>query len=136
MTDAIHSIVASAARHARVRCLHVHQAQRRPVHARRPTSSSPRRAPGGAFTFTTGAGGFLQEFLYGYSGWRWRADRVHLDPSLPPQLTGVTLSAVHWQGRTVRVEIRRDSTVVTLLAGEPLTLESPRGAPPSPPARR
>ena len=25
---------------------------------------------GGAFTFTTGAGGFLQEFLYGYTGFR------------------------------------------------------------------
>ena len=27
---------------------------------------------GGAFTFMTGIGGFLQEFLYGYSGLRWR----------------------------------------------------------------
>ena len=26
---------------------------------------------GGAFTFMTGIGGFLQEFLYGYSGMRW-----------------------------------------------------------------
>ena len=28
---------------------------------------------GGAFTFMTGIGGFLQEFLYGYSGLRWNA---------------------------------------------------------------
>ena len=31
---------------------------------------------GGAFTFMTGIGGFLQEFLYGYSGMRWGADSV------------------------------------------------------------
>jgi trehalose/maltose hydrolase-like predicted phosphorylase len=83
---------------------------------------------GGAFTFTTGAGGFLQEFLYGYSGMRWRGDRVHLDPSLPPQLTGVTLRAVHWRGRTLRVRIARQSTTVQLLAGKALQLEAPGGS--------
>ena len=38
------------------------------------------------FTFLTGEGGFLQEFLYGYPGLRWREDRLRLDPMLPPQL--------------------------------------------------
>ena len=33
---------------------------------------------GGAFTFMTGIGGFLQEFLYGYSGLRWQGSAVHL----------------------------------------------------------
>ena len=32
-------------------------------------------ATGGAFTFMTGIGGFLQEFLYGYSGMRWNDRR-------------------------------------------------------------
>jgi trehalose/maltose hydrolase-like predicted phosphorylase len=36
------------------------------------------------FTFLTGEGGFLQEFLYGYTGLRWREDRLRLDPMLPP----------------------------------------------------
>ncbi len=47
-----------------------------------PSTSSPRPATGGAFTFTTGIGGFLQEFLYGYSGMRWNGSAVQLDPSL------------------------------------------------------
>ena len=37
---------------------------------------------GGAFTFMTGIGGFLQEFLYGYSGMRWHTDNIALAPSL------------------------------------------------------
>jgi trehalose/maltose hydrolase-like predicted phosphorylase len=82
---------------------------------------------GGAFTFTTGAGGFLQEFLYGYSGFRWRGDRVRLDPSLPPQLTAVTLRAMHWRGRVLRVRITRQDTTVTLVAGRAVALEARDG---------
>jgi trehalose/maltose hydrolase-like predicted phosphorylase len=80
---------------------------------------------GGAFTFTTGAGGFLQEFLYGYSGWRWRGDRIRLDPSLPPQLTGVVLRSVSWHGRTLRVAIGRQDTTVSLLHGRAVAVEAP-----------
>ena len=35
---------------------------------------------GGAFTFMTGIGGFLQEFLYGYSGLRFDANAVEVSP--------------------------------------------------------
>ena len=35
---------------------------------------------GGAFTFMTGIGGFLQEFLYGYSGMRWGAEQRRAEP--------------------------------------------------------
>ena len=35
---------------------------------------------GGAFTFMTGIGGFLQEFLYGYSGLRWESGDVRAGP--------------------------------------------------------
>ena len=35
---------------------------------------------GGAFTFMTGIGGFLQEFLYGYSGMRWRGAAASSSP--------------------------------------------------------
>ena len=48
--------------------------------AQDPLAGSP------AHNFLTGAGGFLQAFTYGLTGLRWRADRVHLDPMLPPQL--------------------------------------------------
>ena len=47
--------------------------------AQDPLAGSP------AYNFLTGAGGFPQVFLYGLTGFRWRADHVHLDPMLPPQ---------------------------------------------------
>jgi trehalose/maltose hydrolase-like predicted phosphorylase len=75
---------------------------------------------GGAFTFMTGIGGFLQEFLYGYSGLRWDAGSVHLDPSLTGQLGGVTLHNLSWQGRRFTVSIGRSSTRVSLEHGPAL----------------
>lgn len=75
---------------------------------------------GGAFTFTTGAGGFLQEFLYGLTGFRWDADAVRLDPMLPPQLPGVTLRRLAWHGRSFTVHIGPRRTEVRLEDGAPL----------------
>ena len=52
-----------------------------------------------ALNFTTGSGGFAQVFLYGLTGFRWRADHVQLDPMLPPQLSGgVTLTGLSGTG--------------------------------------
>jgi trehalose/maltose hydrolase-like predicted phosphorylase len=116
MTDAIHSIVTSKLGAAGCAAFSFTKRSADPF-MRPPYDQFSEARTGGAFTFTTGAGGFLQEFIYGYTGLRWRSDRVALDPSLPPQLTGVTLSAVHWQGRTLRVAVRRAGTKVTLTAG-------------------
>ena len=81
-----------------------------------------------AFDFLTGAGGFAQVFTYGLTGFRWRADRVHLDPMLPPQLSGgVTLKGLQWQGRTFDVAIGSTNTTVTLRSGGAFTLETPGG---------
>jgi trehalose/maltose hydrolase-like predicted phosphorylase len=80
-----------------------------------------------AYSFLTGVGGFLQTFLYGFSGLRMHADAVHLDPSLPPQLQGVTLPSLKWQGRTFTIKIGLASTTVTLTSGPPLPLETPAG---------
>ncbi len=77
---------------------------------------------GGAFTFMTGIGGFLQEFLYGYSGMRFGTDSVTLRPSLTSQLPGLVLHDVVWQGRTFTVSIGQHSTTVTLTSGPPLPL--------------
>src|SRR5215213_3005497 len=63
-----------------------------------------------AYNFLTGSGGFSQVFTFGLTGLRWREDRVHLDPMLPPQLAdGVTLRGLHWHGRTFDVAIGRAS---------------------------
>jgi hypothetical protein len=79
---------------------------------------------GGAFTFMTGIGGFLQEFLYGYSGMRWNPHSVGLDPSLTSQLHGVTLHAVRWRGRTFDVAIGLKTTRVTLTSGSGLPVRA------------
>src|SRR3954464_3111748 len=71
-----------------------------------------------ALNFVTGSGGFTQVFLYGLTGFRWRADKVQLDPMLPPQLSsGVTLSGLRWRGRSFDVRIGATTTTVTLRSG-------------------
>jgi trehalose/maltose hydrolase-like predicted phosphorylase len=81
-----------------------------------------------AFDFLTGAGGFMQVFTYGLTGFRWRADRVHLDPMLPPQLSsGVTVQGLHWHGRTFDVQIGGTTTKVTLRSGAAMPVETPSG---------
>lgn len=82
---------------------------------------------GGAFTFMTGIGGFLQEFLYGYSGMRWNAGNVGLDPTLSSQISGIVLHDLHWRGRIFRVAIDSQQTTVTLVSGAPLPISTPAG---------
>ncbi len=82
---------------------------------------------GGAFTFMTGIGGFLQEFLYGYSGLRWQGSAVHLSPALSGPITGVTLRDLSWRGRMFSVAIHRDRATVTLDSGAPLPVSTPAG---------
>ena len=72
---------------------------------------------GGVLTFMTGIGGFLQEFLYGYSGLRWDTDGVRISPSLTGQLGGVVLHDLSWQGRRFTVAIGQDTTTVTVTSG-------------------
>jgi hypothetical protein len=82
---------------------------------------------GGALTFMTGIGGFLQEFLYGYSGLRWNSDAVRLAPSLTGQLGGVVLRDLSWHGRRFTVAIGQRTTTVTLNGGAALPLETNSG---------
>jgi hypothetical protein len=78
------------------------------------------RSGQGVFTFLTGEGGFLQEFLYGYTGLRWRADGLRLDTMLPPQLAdGLRLTGLRWQGRLFDVAIGPSTSTLTLRSGAP-----------------
>jgi trehalose/maltose hydrolase-like predicted phosphorylase len=126
MTDAIHSVLSSQ---LGIPGCPAFTFTRRSIDpfVRPPYDQFSEARTGGAFTFTTGAGGFLQEFLYGYTGFRWRGDRIHLDPSLPPQLSGVTVSALHWQGRVLRIEVGPQQTQVILLSGDQVAVETPSG---------
>ena len=86
------------------------------------------RSGQGVFTFLTGEGGFLQEFLYGYTGLRWREDRLRLDPMLPPQLAGgLRLTGLRWQGRVFDVALGASASTLTLRSGDPATVETPAG---------
>jgi trehalose/maltose hydrolase-like predicted phosphorylase len=82
---------------------------------------------GGAFTFMTGIGGFLQEFLYGYSGMRWNTGYVRIAPSLTSQLSGVTLRDLAWHGRVFTIAVGLKTTTVTLASGAPLPVSTPSG---------
>ena len=126
MTDAIHSIVTSQLGTPGCAAFTFTRRSADPF-MRPPYDQFSEARTGGAFTFTTGAGGFLQEFLYGYTGFRWRADGVALDPSLPPQLTGVRASALHWRGRTLSVAVGPWTTLVTLESGRPVRVSTPAG---------
>jgi trehalose/maltose hydrolase-like predicted phosphorylase len=75
---------------------------------------------GGAFTFTTGIGGFLQEFLYGYTGLRWSARSVRLSPSLTGQLRGIVVRGLAWHGRLFTVAIGPAATKVAVQRGPAL----------------
>ena len=75
----------------------------------------------------TGVGGFLQVFEYGYSGLRFTPTAVQFYLSLSPQLSGVTLNNLQWQGRTFTVAIGPQSTTVTLTAGPAMPAQTPRG---------
>jgi trehalose/maltose hydrolase-like predicted phosphorylase len=81
-----------------------------------------------AFDFATGAGGFLQTFIYGFGGLRWNANALALDPTLPPQLPGgISIKGLQYQGRTVNLDIRPRTTTLTLVSGKALTISSPAG---------
>jgi trehalose/maltose hydrolase-like predicted phosphorylase len=77
---------------------------------------------GGAFTFMTGIGGFLQEFLYGYSGLRLGASSVALDPSLTGGISGVVLHGLSWHGSRFTVAVGAASTRVSLDSGPAVPL--------------
>lgn len=80
-----------------------------------------------SYDFLTGVGGFMQEFLFGFSGYRPLVHAVHLDPNLPPQLAGITLRGLVWQGRTFTVHIGPRQTRIILNSGPALPLETPSG---------
>jgi trehalose/maltose hydrolase-like predicted phosphorylase len=83
---------------------------------------------GGAFTFTTANGGFLQEFEYGFTGLRWNQSAVDLNPSLPPQIPELDLSGLRWHGTAYSLAITSTGTTITVTAGPALPVSVAGGA--------
>ena len=131
MTDAIHSI-AAAALDVPGCSAYTYMVRSYKPFLREPylqfSEFAPVKLSVTAYDFLTGVGGFMQEFLYGFSGFRPLAGAVRLDPSLPPQLAGITLRNMAWQGRTFTVHIGPHETSVTLNSGDSLPVLTPGGA--------
>ena len=131
MTDAIHSI-AAAAIGAGGCSAYTYMLRSYQPFLREPylqfSEFAPVKLTATAYDFLTGVGGFMQEFLYGFSGLRPQVDAVRLDPSLPPQLAGITLSNLAWQGRTFTMHIGPQESSVTLNSGAALPVITPAGA--------
>ena len=123
MTDAIHAIDTLAL--DRAGCAsYTFMRQSLDPFVRAPFDQLSETRSGGTFDFLTGTGGFLQTFYYGFSGFRWRQDSIHLAPNLPPQMHGIVLRDLAWQGRTFTVEIDTRVTRVKLVSGPPASITS------------
>ncbi|BGP14872.1 hypothetical protein JCM10213_003772 [Rhodosporidiobolus nylandii] len=70
-----------------------------------------------AWTFLTGHGGFLQTLTHGFTGYRFRTDRLYFDPVLPPQLTNYTLKGLKWHGDSFDVNVQTANTTITRRSG-------------------
>jgi trehalose/maltose hydrolase-like predicted phosphorylase len=131
MTDAIHSIAAAAIDapgcSAYTYLLRSYQPFLREPYLQF-SEFGPVKLTATAYDFLTGVGGFMQEFLFGFSGFRPHVDAVRVDPSLPPQMHGITLTNMAWQGRTFTMHIGPQETSITLNSGAALRLVTPGGA--------
>ena len=128
MTDAIHSIDASTLNAAGCSAYTYMLRSYEPfLRAPYDQFAETRTGPNTGFNFLTGVGGFLQVFEYGFSGLRFTPTAIQLDPSLPPQLPGVTLQNLHWQGRVFTIDIGPQSTRVTLASGAAMPVSTPGG---------
>lgn len=73
------------------------------------------RVSGGHLNFITGAGGFLQTFIQGYAGLRWREQALFFQPQRPPPGSAtVTLRGVSVASATLDVELSSDGVVVRM----------------------
>ena len=125
MTDAMHSIV--SAQLGRACDAGDYTTRSVEPFMRAPFDQFSEESGGGAFTFTTGAGGFLQEFYYGYTGLRMQQDGIELAPILPPQVSGLALTGLKYHGATYTVRIGADTTTITVTGGKGFTVHAPSG---------
>jgi len=83
---------------------------------------------GGCPNFLTGGGGFLQSIWAGWAGLRLTDAALTLQPLLPPNTTGITLSELNYQGSRLHVafDAHHVSITLTLIGPQPLYANSKR----------
>ena len=69
---------------------------------------------GGAANFITGMGGFLQNIIFGYGGFRIRSDRLDFNPMLVPKTTGVNFVGLNYLGFTFNLFIKENVAVINI----------------------
>lgn len=79
-----------------------------------------RRDIWGAVNFITGAGGFLQTVIYGYGGFRLKNSGLTFNPSLPPKVTKMTISA-NYLGSLMDFAVTEGEIKITLLSSGPIS---------------
>lgn len=81
------------------------------------------KVDGGHLNFLTGAGGFLQNCVYGYAGVEVQDGGLVVSaPALPPGgVTDMKLRGVHYHSSVINIEWNSSSVVIQLLTGEELS---------------
>jgi len=130
MTDAIHSIAADSLNAPGCSAYTFLLRSYQPF-LRKPflqfSEFAPIQLSATSYDFLTGVGGFMQEFLFGFSGLRYLDTGVLVDPNLPPQLHGITLHDLAWRGRVFTIHIGPNETTITLNSGSPMPVTSASG---------
>ena len=76
-----------------------------------------RRDSWGAVNFITGAGGFLQAVIYGYGGFRLQDSELAFNPTLPPEVTKMSIR-LNFLGSCMDFVIsERNLTITVVFAG-------------------
>jgi len=79
------------------------------------------RLKGGHPHFITGAGGFLQNYLFGFAGVRLSESALQLvNPTLPPEVDALTLRNVYFRNTTFSIRLTSSDLEVTQTSPAPI----------------
>ena len=84
----------------------------------------------GNLNFLTGAGGFLENIVFGYVGVQYAKQGLSISPTLPKfGVDGVVLRGLSFRGGTVRVEVNSTHMLLSQsVAGSPLYINTTSSA--------
>lgn len=74
-----------------------------------------------AYPFLTGMGGANRVAIFGYLGLRLRVDALHVDPSLPPQISNLNYRTFYWQGHAINAASNATHTTLQRIPGKNLS---------------
>lgn len=74
---------------------------------------------GGAANFITGMGGFLQNMVFGYGGFRIRHDHLDFNPLMVPGTGGVSFVGLNYLGSTFDVLVDSKRVMVNVTSQLP-----------------